>query len=245
MRLAGCRADAFFQFPTSKYGLALITGASAAVAVGWARTMPRAMLLSAEKADRRDRTAHRNGERIGTLWPTPRPGAADRQAGTTGYPARQAGRSTTTALSRKRGRAHKELFDKAWGSQMSSFAAARMEKRPPKFRALTVMVRRAPATGGSVPPLAAGTTVAQAYGTPAALGADAASIRASEQSPNYRDGATFANLIPRRCSPWIARFRLIGVVATQCESQWRRRSRWPAEYLLGDATARRQLVWLT
>lgn len=59
------------------------------------------------------------------------------------------------------------------------------------------MVRRALRLAAGTASLAAGTWLLRAlHGTPAALGADAASIRAvSEQSPNYRDGA-FVNLDP-------------------------------------------------
>lgn len=83
--------DAFFQFPTSKYGLALdnwsIRRLSSLVGHGRAR----AMLPQRGKADRRDRTAHRNGESHWHFGRRPGLGRRDRQAGTTGYPARQAG----------------------------------------------------------------------------------------------------------------------------------------------------------
>lgn len=103
--------DAFFQFPTSKYGLALdnwsIRRLSSLVGHGRAR----AMLLSAEKltaeiarlaplAIQHAKRVLNDDGAIEEAWP-----------------------------------AHKELFDKAWGSQdVIEAQVARMEKRPPKFQ---------------------------------------------------------------------------------------------------------------
>ncbi len=126
--------DAFFQFPTSKYGLALdnwsIRRLSSLVGHGRAR----AMLLSAEKlaADTALQTGMAN--RIGTL--------ADAQA----WAAEIAGLAPLAIQHAKRvlnddgsieqpWPEHKELFDKAWGSQdVIEAQVARVEKRPPKFQ---------------------------------------------------------------------------------------------------------------
>jgi enoyl-CoA hydratase len=125
---------AFFQFPTSKYGLALdnwsIRRLSSLVGHGRAR----AMLLTAEKltADMALHTGMAN--RLGTL--------ADAQA----WAAEVAGLAPLALQHAKRvlnddgsieeaWPEHKELFDKAWGSQdVVEAQIARVEKRPPRFR---------------------------------------------------------------------------------------------------------------
>ncbi|QUR68837.1 enoyl-CoA hydratase [Mycobacterium spongiae] len=126
--------EAFFQFPTSKYGLALdnwsIRRLSSLVGHGRAR----AMLLTAEKltADLALHTGMAN--RLGTL--------ADAQA----WAAEIAGLAPLAIQHAKRvlnddgaieeaGPVHKELFDRAWGSQdVVEAQIARVEKRPPKFQ---------------------------------------------------------------------------------------------------------------
>lgn len=125
--------DAFFQFPTSKYGLALdnwsIRRLSSLVGHGRAR----AMLLTAEKltADVALQTGMAN--RIGTL--------ADAQA----WAAQIAGLAPLALQHAKRvlnddaieepSPLHKELFDRAWGSQdVIEAQVARVQKRPPKFQ---------------------------------------------------------------------------------------------------------------
>ena len=126
--------DAFFQFPTSKYGLALdnwsIRRLSSLVGHGRAR----AMLLTAEKltADTALQTGMAN--RIGAL--------ADAQA----WAAEIAGLAPLAIQHAKRvlnddgsieqpWPEHKELFDKAWSSQdVVEAQVARVEKRPPKFK---------------------------------------------------------------------------------------------------------------
>ena len=125
---------AFFQFPTSKYGLALdnwsIRRLSSLAGYGRAR----AMLLTAEKltADVALQTGMAN--RIGTL--------ADAQA----WAAEIAGLAPLALRHAKRvlnddgayeeqWPVHKELFDKAWASQdVIEAQVARVEKRPPKFK---------------------------------------------------------------------------------------------------------------
>ncbi|OBE91998.1 enoyl-CoA hydratase [Mycobacterium sp. 852002-10029_SCH5224772] len=126
--------DAFFQFPTSKYGLALdnwsIRRLSSLVGHGRAR----AMLLAAERltADVALQTGMAN--RIGTL--------AEAQA----WAAEIAGLAPLAIQHAKRvlnddgaieeaGPVHKELFDRAWSSQdVIEAQVARIEKRPPKFQ---------------------------------------------------------------------------------------------------------------
>src|SRR6516225_195220 len=126
--------DAFFQFPTSKYGLALdnwsIRRLSSLVGHGRAR----AMLLTAEKLT--EEVALRTGmaNRIGTL--------ADAQA----WAAEIAGLAPLAIQHAKRvlnddgsweepWPVHKELFEKAWASQdVIEAQVARIEKRPPKFQ---------------------------------------------------------------------------------------------------------------
>jgi enoyl-CoA hydratase len=125
--------DAFFQFPTSKYGLALdnwsIRRLSSLAGYGRAR----AMLLTAEKltADVALQTGMAN--RIGTL--------ADARA----WAAEIAALAPLALEHAKRvlnddgayedqQAVHKQLFDKAWGSQdVIEAQVARIEKRPPKF----------------------------------------------------------------------------------------------------------------
>lgn len=126
--------EAFFQFPTSKYGLALdnwsIRRLSSLVGYGRARSM----LLTAEKltADVALQTGMAN--RIGTL--------VDAQA----WAAEIAGLAPLALQHAKRvlnddgayedqWPAHKELFDKAWSSgDVIEAQVARVEKRPPNFQ---------------------------------------------------------------------------------------------------------------
>lgn len=125
--------DAFFQFPVAKYGLALDNWSIRRLAslVGHGRA--RAMMLTAEKlpADVALQTGMAN--RIGTL--------ADAQA----WAHEIAGLAPLALQHAKRvlnddgayqdqSPVHKELFDKAWGSQdVIEAQMARIEKRAPKF----------------------------------------------------------------------------------------------------------------
>jgi enoyl-CoA hydratase len=127
-------ADAYFHFPTSKYGLALdnwsIRRLSSLVGYGRAR----GMLLAADTlpADVAFQTGLAN--RIGTL--------ADAQAWATEI----AGLAPLALQHAKRvlnddgayedqRPVHKELFDKAWSSQdVIEAQVARVEKRPPNFQ---------------------------------------------------------------------------------------------------------------
>ena len=126
--------EAFFQFPTSKYGLALdnwsIHRLSSLVGHGRAR----AMLLTAEKLTAETALQTGMANRIGTL--------ADAQA----WAAEIATLAPLALQHAKRvlnddgsieepSPAQKELFDKAWGSRdVIEAQVARVEKRPPKFQ---------------------------------------------------------------------------------------------------------------
>jgi enoyl-CoA hydratase len=124
--------DAFFQFPTSKYGLALdnwsIRRLSSLAGYGRARSM----LLAAEKltADVALQTGMAN--RIGTL--------ADAQAWAAEIaslaPLQHAKRVLNDdGAYEDQQPIHKELFEKAWGSQdVIEAQVARVQKRPPKFQ---------------------------------------------------------------------------------------------------------------
>jgi enoyl-CoA hydratase len=126
--------DAFFQFPTSKYGLALDNWSIRRLAslAGYGRA--RAMLLTAEKLTAEVALQTGMANRIGTL--------ADAQA----WAAEIAGLAPLALQHAKRvlnddgayedqWPVHKELFDKAWGSQdVVEAQVARVQKRPPKFK---------------------------------------------------------------------------------------------------------------
>ena len=126
--------DAFFQFPTSKYGLALdnwsIRRLSSLAGYGRAR----AMLLTAEKLSADTALMTGMANRLGTL--------ADAQA----WAAEIAGLAPLALRHAKRvlnddgayeeqHPLHKELFDMAWSSQdVVEAQVARVEKRPPNFQ---------------------------------------------------------------------------------------------------------------
>src|ERR1700731_1198109 len=126
--------DAFFQFPTSRYGLALdnwsIRRLSSLVGYGRARSM----LLTAEKltADVALQTGMAN--RIGTL------ADAQKWAGEIAGLAPLALSHAKRVLNddgayEEQGPVHKELFDKAWGSEdVVEAQVARIQKRPPTFK---------------------------------------------------------------------------------------------------------------
>ncbi|EFD72561.1 LOW QUALITY PROTEIN: enoyl-CoA hydratase echA6, partial [Mycobacterium tuberculosis GM 1503] len=108
--------DAFFQFPTSKYGLALDNWSIRRLSSLVGTDVP-ARCCSARKADRRDRSAHRNGE---SYWLFVRCPSLRREiAGCTLAISTQRC-STTTALSRKRGRPIRNSSTKPGAARMSS-----------------------------------------------------------------------------------------------------------------------------
>ena len=126
--------DAFFQFPTSKYGLALDNWSIRRLSWLAGHGRARAMLLSAEKLTAETALQTGMANRIGTL--------ADAQA----WAAEIAGLAPLALQHAKRvlnddgsieerSTVHKELFDKAWGSQdVIEAQVARVEKRPPNFQ---------------------------------------------------------------------------------------------------------------
>ena len=125
--------EAYFQFPIAKYGLALdnwsIRRLSSLVGYGRAR----GMLLAAEKLDAQTALQTGMANRIGTL--------ADAQA----WAAEIAGLAPLSLRHSKRvlnddgayeeqAGVHKELFDRAWGSQdVIEAQVARVQKRLPRF----------------------------------------------------------------------------------------------------------------
>jgi enoyl-CoA hydratase len=125
---------AFFQFPTSKYGLALDNWSIRRLAslVGHGRA--RAMLLTAEKLSAETALQTGMANRIGTL--------EDAQS----WAAEVSGLAPLAIQHAKRvlnddgsieeaSPEHKEMFDRAWGSQdVIEAQIARVEKRPPKFQ---------------------------------------------------------------------------------------------------------------
>jgi enoyl-CoA hydratase/carnithine racemase len=126
--------EAFFQFPTSKYGLALDNWSIRRLSSLAGHGRARAMLLSAEKLTAEVALQTGMANRIGTV--------ADAQA----WAAEIAGLAPLAIQHAKRvlnddgsieepSPEHKELFDKAWGSQdVIEAQVARVEKRPPRFQ---------------------------------------------------------------------------------------------------------------
>jgi enoyl-CoA hydratase len=126
--------DAFFQFPTSKYGLALDNWSIRRLASLAGHGRARSMLLSAEKltADVALQTGMAN--RIGTLADAQK--WAEEIAGLAPLALRHAKRVLNDDGAYEDQRPiHKELFDKAWASEdVIEAQVARMQKRPPKFK---------------------------------------------------------------------------------------------------------------
>lgn len=126
--------EAFFQFPVAKYGLALDNWSIRRLTslVGYGRA--RGMLLAAEKLSAETALQTGMANRLGTV--------ADAQA----WAAEIAGLAPLALRHAKRvlnddgafeeqWPEHKELFDRAWGSQdVIEAQVARLEKRPPTFR---------------------------------------------------------------------------------------------------------------
>ncbi len=126
--------EAFFQFPTSKYGLALDNWSIRRLSSLAGHGRARAMLLTAERLTAETALVTGMANRIGTL--------ADAQA----WAAEITGLAPLALQHAKRvlnddgayedqWPEHKELFDKAWTSQdVVEAQVARIEKRPPKFQ---------------------------------------------------------------------------------------------------------------
>ena len=126
--------EAYFQFPIAKYGLALDNWSIRRLASLAGHGRARAMLLAAEKLDSQTALLTGMANRIG--------GLADAQA----WAAEIAGLAPLSVRHSKRvlnddgayedqGDAHKEMFDRAWGSRdVIEAQVARVEKRTPRFQ---------------------------------------------------------------------------------------------------------------
>jgi enoyl-CoA hydratase len=127
-------AEAFFQFPTSKYGLALDNWSIRRLSWLAGHGRARAMLLAAEKLTAEAALQTGMANRIGTL--------ADAQAWAAEIAclaplALQHAKRVLNddGASEEASPVHKELFDKAWASQdVIEAQVARIHKRPPKFQ---------------------------------------------------------------------------------------------------------------
>jgi enoyl-CoA hydratase len=126
--------DAFFQFPTSKYGLALdnwsIRRLSSLVGYGRARSM----LLTAEKLGAETALLTGMANRIGDLADAQK--WADEIAGLAPLALQHAKRVLNDdGAYEEQHPIHKELFDKAWASEdVIEAQVARLQKRPPDFK---------------------------------------------------------------------------------------------------------------
>lgn len=126
--------DAYFQFPIARYGLALDNWSIRRLASLAGHGRARAMLLAAEKLDAQTALTTGMANRIGTL--------ADAQA----WAAEIAGFAPLSLRHSKRvlnddgayedqSDLHRELFERAWGSQdVIEAQVARLEKRPARFQ---------------------------------------------------------------------------------------------------------------
>jgi enoyl-CoA hydratase len=126
--------DAFFQFPTSKYGLALdnwsIRRLTSLVGHGRARSM----LLTAEKLTPDAALQTGMANRIGTLADAQK--WAEEIAGLAPLALTHAKRVLNDdGAYEEPSSAHKELFDKAWSSEdVVEAQVARIQKRSPNFK---------------------------------------------------------------------------------------------------------------
>jgi enoyl-CoA hydratase len=126
--------DAFFQFPTSKYGLALdnwsIRRLTSLVGHGRARSM----LLTAEKLTPEAALQTGMANRIGTLADAQK--WAEEIAGLAPLALTHAKRVLNDdGAYEEPSSAHKELFDKAWASEdVVEAQVARIQKRTPNFK---------------------------------------------------------------------------------------------------------------
>ena len=126
--------DAFFQFPTARYGLALdnwsIRRLTSLVGHGRAR----AMLLTAEKLTADDALLTGMANRIGSVADAQK--WAEEIAGLAPLALHHAKRVLNDdGAYEDQSPIHKELFDKAWSSEdVIEAQVARMQKRPPNFK---------------------------------------------------------------------------------------------------------------
>jgi enoyl-CoA hydratase len=126
--------DAFFQFPTAKYGLALDSWSIRRLTslVGYGRA--RAMLLTAEKLTADDALLTGMANRIGSVADAQK--WAEEIAGLAPLALHHAKRVLNDdGAYEDQLPIHKELFDKAWSSEdVIEAQVARMQKRPPNFK---------------------------------------------------------------------------------------------------------------
>lgn len=126
--------DAFFQFPTSKYGLALDNWSIRRLSTLVGHGRARAMLLAAEKLTAETALLTGMANRIGTLENAQAWGAEI--AGLAPLAIQHAKRVLNDdGAIEEAWPVHKELFDKAWASQdVIEAQVARVEKRTPRFQ---------------------------------------------------------------------------------------------------------------
>jgi enoyl-CoA hydratase len=126
--------DAFFQFPTSKYGLALDNWSIRRLTslVGYGRA--RSMLLTAEKLSAEVALQTGMANRIGDLADAQK--WAEEIAGLAPLALQHAKRVLNDdGAYEEQQPAHKELFDKAWSSEdVIEAQVARLQRRPPNFK---------------------------------------------------------------------------------------------------------------
>ena len=126
--------DAFFQFPTSKYGLALDNWSIRRLTSLAGHGRARSMLLTAEKLIADDALLTGMANRIGSLADAQK--WAEEIAGLAPLALTHAKRVLNDdGAYEDQSPVHKELFDKAWASEdVIEAQVARMQKRPPKFK---------------------------------------------------------------------------------------------------------------
>lgn len=126
--------DAFFQFPTAKYGLALDNWSIRRLTSLAGHGRARAMLLTAEKLSAEDALLTGMANRIGSLADAQK--WAEEIAGLAPLALQHAKRVLNDdGAYEDQSPVHKELFDKAWASEdVIEAQVARMQKRPPIFK---------------------------------------------------------------------------------------------------------------
>ena len=191
--------EAYFQFPIAKYGLALDNWSIRRLTslVGYGRA--RGMLLAAERLDRRVGAADRDGQPDRHAGRRAGLGRRDRRAWRRWRCSTPSGCSTTTAPTRSRGRAHKELFDRAWSQPGRHRGAGGAHREAAAEVPGRLMMLRAALRFGGRDGLAGGRRVGAAGAAGRAGGAGRRARRdrgrSPTRSPNYRDGV-FVNLEP-------------------------------------------------
>ncbi len=126
--------DAYFQFPTAKYGLALDNWSIRRLTSLAGHGRARSMLLTAEKLTADDALLTGMANRIGSLADAQK--WAEEIAGLAPLALHHAKRVLNDdGAYEDQSPIHKELFDKAWASEdVIEAQVARMQKRPPNFK---------------------------------------------------------------------------------------------------------------